>query len=85
MEANMQVFDWALDAEVHTHTHPRAHTYARARTHTHTHTHTHTGHEDAGRVDDASKSRSLQGAIYQVRVYINPYPSCPQAALYHIK
>ena len=75
MEANMQVFDWALDAEVHTHTHPRAHT----------HTHTHTGHEDAGRVDDASKSRSLQGAIYQVRVYINPYPSCPQAALYHIK
>ena len=75
MEANMQVFDWALDAEVHTHTHPR----------THTHTHTHTGHEDAGRVDDASKSRSLQGAIYQVRVYINPYPSCPQAALYHIK
>ena len=83
MEANMQVFDWALDAEVHTHTHPRAHTYARARARTHTHTHT--GHEDAGRVDDASKSRSLQGAIYQVRVYINPYPSCPQAALYHIK
>ena len=36
----MQVFDWALDAEVHTHTHPRAHTYARARAHTHTHTHT---------------------------------------------
>ena len=28
----MQVFDWALDAEVHTHTHTRAHT------HTHTHT-----------------------------------------------
>ena len=64
MEANMQVFDWALDAEVHTHTHPRAHTYARARAHTHTHTHTHT--QDMKMLDGLTTPANLEAfkALY---------------------